>query len=224
MIKLTFIQILFYFRSCRPCLPHWRSADAVLFFSFLSPQDCGDLQPTAPRWDGRRVPALRRSRRGRWSRLTLCCLISSSGEVDQTDRRGYHRGPAAHRGGCGHRGHVRVPSSETELAHLLLLFPLILLLIGCFVSGLIAFSLQPPALSPLMLFFCVVPDWLFSRCPVSLQTHVFLFLFIYLRFCCFCSSFWPSSVWFYTLVSSSFDFDAHPCIVLGQLVSTFFPN
>lgn len=72
MIKLTFIQILFYFRSCRPCHPHWRSADAVLFFSFLSPQDCGDLQPTAPRWDGRRVPALRRSRRGRWSRLTLC--------------------------------------------------------------------------------------------------------------------------------------------------------
>lgn len=112
MIKLTFIQILFYFRSCRPCHPHWRSADAVLFFSFLSPQDCGDLQPTAPRWDGRRVPALRRSRRGRWSRLTLCCLISSSGEVDQTDRRGYHRGPAAHRGGCGHRGHVRVPSSR----------------------------------------------------------------------------------------------------------------
>lgn len=40
----------------------------------------------------------------------------------------------------------------------------------------------------------------------------------------FCSSFWPSSVWFYTLVSSSFDFDAHPCIVLGQLVSTFIPN
>lgn len=188
MIKLTFIQILFYFRSCRSCHPHWRSADAVLFFSFLSPQDCGDLQPTAPRWDGRRVPALRRSRRGRWSRLTLCCLISSSGEVDQTDRRGYHRGPAAHRGGCGHRGHVRVPSSETELAHLLLLFPLILLLIGCFVSGLIAFSLHPPALLPWMLFFCVVPDWLFSlpcfivdtRLPFPLYLFAFLLLLFFL--------------------------------------------
>lgn len=58
---------------------------------------------------------------GHWSRLTLCCLISSSGEVDQTDCCGHHRSPAAHWSGCGHRGHVRVPLPETEPTHLLTL-------------------------------------------------------------------------------------------------------
>lgn len=46
--------------------------------------------------------------------LCLCC---SSGEVDQTNRRGHHRGPASHRRWCRHRGDVRI--------HLTLFQPLV---------------------------------------------------------------------------------------------------
>lgn len=69
------------------------------------------------------------------SDLVLVCLcVHSSGEVDQTNRRGDHRGSAAHRRRRGHRGNVRMSADNRKLTfsssvlHLLSFdFPLLLL-------------------------------------------------------------------------------------------------
>lgn len=105
------------------------------------------------------------------SLLHVCLSVHSSGEVDQTNCRGNHWGPAAHRGRCSHRGDVRL-YLFTHIFHLnrplppfLYYFSLIYFFWLCFFSLFFPSALILSSLS-LFPFLCL------SHCPFIILTSL----------------------------------------------------